>query len=105
MHTRILLAGALLAACTLFGLVEAQAEDAPASTLNVAQGMGDNLRRLAATGKPVEIVLRNGKSYRGKLGGVGDHSVIVAEIQGREFYDALVLLDEIVAVEVRARER
>jgi hypothetical protein len=77
--------------------------DQPA--LNVAQSMADNLRRLAAAGKPVEIVLRNGKSYRGKLAAVGDHSVVVAEIQGREFYDGLVLIDEIVAVEVRARER
>ena len=46
---------------------------------------------------------RSGKSYRGKLAAVGDHAVVVSEITGREFFDALIVLEEITAVEVRAR--
>jgi hypothetical protein len=98
-----LLALSLLAS---FLIGAARTEAAPAETapvLNTAESMADNLRRLAAEKKPVEIVLRNGKSYKGRLAAVGDSSVIVAEIVGREFYDALVLIEEVVAVEVRAR--
>jgi hypothetical protein len=101
-----LLAIALLSTFLIGAASRVRAQPAEAaSPLNVAQSMGDNLRRLAEAKKPVEIVLRNGKSYKGKLGAVGDHSVVVSEIAGREFYDGLVLIDEIVAVEVRARER
>ena len=100
----------LLAHCLLSTVVVGTAtiQAAPAETasaLNVAESMGDNLRRIAAAKKPVEVVLRSGKSYKGKLGTVGDHSVVITEIVSREFYDALVLIDEIVAVEVRAREQ
>lgn len=69
------------------------------------RNMRDNLRHLAESGKRVELVLKNGKSYRGLLGAVGDHSVVVREIEGREFFDALVVIDEIAAVEVRVRDR
>lgn len=75
-----------------------------AAVLNASQSMGDNLRHLAEAKKTVELVLRNGKSYKGKLGAVGDHSVVVTQIAGRDFFDALVLIDEIVAVEVQARD-
>jgi hypothetical protein len=73
--------------------------------LEVGQSIRDNLRRLAKAGKRVELVLKNGKSYRGLLGAVGEHAVVVSEIEGREFFDALVLIDEIAALEVRVRER
>jgi hypothetical protein len=76
-----------------------------AAALNASQSMGDNLRRLSEAKKTVELVLRNGKSYQGKLGAVGDHAVVVSQIAGREFFDALVLIDEVVAVEVRVRDR
>jgi uncharacterized protein (DUF608 family) len=75
-----------------------------AAVLNASQSMGDNLRHLAEAKKTVELVLRNGKSYKGKLGAVGDHSVVVTQIAGRDFFDALVLIDEVVAVEVQARD-
>ena len=73
--------------------------------LEPAQSIRDNLRRLAQKGKRVELLLKNGKSYKGKLGSVGDHAVVVTEIEGREFFDALLLLDEIAAIEVRVRDR
>ena len=71
--------------------------------LNASQTMRDNLKQLQGAGKSAELVLKNGKSYRGKLAAVGDHSVLVSEIVGREFFDALIAIDEIAAIEVRAR--
>jgi hypothetical protein len=99
-----LLAFALFSTFAIGAASPVRAQAADAASLNASQGMGDNLRRLAEAKKPVEVVLRNGKSYKGKLGAVGDHSVVITEISGREFYDALILTDEIVAVEVRARD-
>ena len=74
-----------------------------AGALNATHTLADNLKQLQAAGNPAELVLKNGKSYRGKLAAVGDHAVVVSEITGREFFDALIVLEEIAAVEVRAR--
>ncbi len=89
-----------IALATCLGASVAWAQAGP---LVATETMHDALQRLQATKKPVELVLRNGKSYRGNLGSVGDHAVVVTEIAGREFYDAYILLDDITAVEVRAR--
>ncbi len=89
----------------LLALAPASARPPEIGALQVDQSMRDNLRRLAEGGKRVELVLKSGKSYRGKLGTVGERAVVVGEIEGREFFDALVLIDEIAAVEVRVRDR
>ena len=54
-------------------------------------------------GRDVEIVLNNGKSYRGKLGTVGTATVLVTNLVGKEFYDVLIDLDEVAAIEMRTR--
>lgn len=54
-------------------------------------------------GRDVEIVLANGKSYRGKLGTVGKDTVLLTQIAGKEFYDVLIDLDAVAAVELRVR--
>jgi len=83
------------------------ASAAPAQgPLNARVSMADNLRALSAAKKPVTVVLRGSeKAYTAKIGEVGDHYVLLAELSGKEFYDALVAIDEIAAVEVRAREQ
>ena len=101
--TRTRLAVALLAATLAFGtLAIAHAEDAPKPGLSTAGSLRDALTKLGE-GRDVEIVLTNGKSYRGKLGTVGNDTVILTQITGKEFYDVLIVLDEIAAVELRVR--
>jgi hypothetical protein len=74
--------------------------------LDARGSMADNLRALAAAKKPVTVVLKGGeKAYAARIGEVGDHYVVLAELSGKEFYDALVAIDEIAAIEVRAREQ
>jgi hypothetical protein len=87
------------------GVALAQPAGEPAPALSAAESVRDNLERLRVAGKPVELVLKNGKSYAGRLGAVGEHAVIVTEIRGKEFYDAYVVLDDVSAVEVRMRDR
>jgi hypothetical protein len=85
---------ALLAATATAGW----AQDSP---LGTGGTMRDALAKL--TGKDAEIVLTNGKSYRGKIGSVGSETVLVTQIAGKEFYDVLIELDEVAAVELRVR--
>jgi hypothetical protein len=97
----------VLACALALGIGAASAEEPAAKrplTLSTSGTMRDALMRLG-DGAEVEISLANGKSYRGKLGSVGDHSVIVTELAGKEFYDALIKLDDISALEVRVRGR
>jgi hypothetical protein len=54
-------------------------------------------------GRDVELVLNNGKSYRGKLGTIGTETVLVTNLVGKEFYDVLIDLDEVAAIELRTR--
>jgi hypothetical protein len=79
-----------------------RAEDAPKPGLTTAGSLRDALAKLGE-GRDVEIVLSNGKSYRGKLATVGNDTVLLTQITGKEFYDVLIVLDEIAAVELRVR--
>ena len=56
-------------------------------------------------GAQVELILSSGRSYIGKLKMVGDFVVVVSELSGKEFYDAVIEGSDIVAVEVRVRDR
>ena len=99
----------VIGACVvaLAGMLAAPAvgdEAASKAALGTAGGMRDALTRLGA-GTEVELALANGKSYRGKLGSVGDRTVLLTEIAGKEFYDVLIDLDEVAALEVRVRGR
>ncbi|MEO6027632.1 MAG: hypothetical protein ABIR79_12260 [Candidatus Binatia bacterium] len=89
----------VLAAAMLVATVAVAGADE--AGLSTAGTMRDALGTLA--GKDVEVVLSNGKSYRGKVGSVGNETVLVTQIAGKEFYDVLIELDEVAAVEVRVR--
>jgi hypothetical protein len=100
MSKRMLLLSAVLFLVTV-ATHSAFAQDQVA--FDATHSVRDNLKALQAAGKAVELVLNNGKSYGGKLASVGDNAVVVTEISGREFYDALIVIDEIAAVELRVR--
>jgi hypothetical protein len=55
-------------------------------------------------GKDVHLLLRSGQTIQGYVKAVGDHFVHLERLAGRDFYDALVRLEEISAVEARFRE-
>ena len=42
---------------------------------------------------------------RATIGSLGDHLVVLTQPAQKEFYDVLVAIDEIAAVEARAREQ
>lgn len=91
-----------LVGATAGGVPPVAAQNAPA-TLDPAHTLRDNLTRIATGTQGVEVTLRGGKSYRGRVGKVGDHAVLLTELEGKEFYDAWIALDEIAVVEMRVR--
>ena len=56
-------------------------------------------------GKTTTLVLASGTELTGKVSNVGDDSVKLSELSGKEFYDAVIDLDHVQAVVFRARER
>jgi hypothetical protein len=86
----------------VLGMSTTAAADAAKPGLETAGGMREALTKLG-DGREVELVLANGKSYRGKLGGVGSATVLLTQIAGKEFYDVLIVLDQVAAVELRVR--
>ncbi|CAN5714826.1 hypothetical protein BH11VER1_BH11VER1_26650 [soil metagenome] len=54
------------------------------------------------SGQLVELRLKSGEKISGKVDKVGDKSVHIIAITGQELFEALVLLDDVSAVVVRA---
>jgi hypothetical protein len=100
---RTRLAVGLLAATLAWSAGSVAIAEEPAKPGLSTQGsLRDALTRLGE-GRDVELVLSNGKSYRGKLGTVGSDTVLLTQIAGKDFYDVLIVLDEVAAVELRVR--
>jgi hypothetical protein len=53
------------------------------------------------TGQKVELRMKSGEKISGKVEAVGGKAVHLSALAGQEFYDAVVLIDEISAVIVR----
>ena len=54
-------------------------------------------------GKKVTLRVSNGEELSGTVKEVGKESVVISQLSGKEFYDALVKVDQIVAVIARTR--
>lgn len=96
-HLRVLPAALLLLASASVATAQ--------SPVDAKGSMRDNLTALMAAKKPVVVVLKNGQTYRAAIGSIGDKFVVLTGPTQKEFYDVLVAIDEIAAVEVRAREQ
>ena len=69
----------------------------------VSFSINDNLK--AYIGKDVLIHLRSGKTFQGYVKSVGDHFVHLEKLSGgRDFYDALIRIDDISAIEAKFRD-
>jgi len=56
-------------------------------------------------GKRVALLMRSGTEMTGTVAKVSGHVAHLTELGGREFFDAIVSLDQVQAVIVRARGR
>ena len=62
----------------------------------------DNLKLF--TGKDVYLHLRSGKTFQGYVKSVGDHFVHLEKLAGRDFFDVLIRIEDISAVEAKFRD-
>ena len=79
---------------------------AHASAQSVSVAPTDTIQSVvsAQKGKRVTLRLRSGQELTGTLRESTDRLVVVAELAGREFFDAVVPIDAIEAVIVRTKQ-
>ena len=70
--------------------------------LDVGIPMKDNLKSLI--GKDVYVHLSCGKTLQGFIKSVGETIVHLERVAGRDFFDALVKIGDISAIEVKVRD-
>ncbi len=98
---------AVLAVVMSWGMLPAGAQAKDATALegvkfNTAESLADNLTFY--TGKNVHVHLRSGKTFQGYVKSVGNGLVHIEKLAGRDFYDALVRIEDISAIEAKFRD-
>lgn len=69
---------------------------------NVNWSMEDNLKQFI--GKDVYVTLNSGKSFAGFVKDVGKHLVHIEKIVGKDFFDALIRIEDISAIDTKFRD-
>ena len=84
--------------CTLFLIANVALADGTVG-FQAADTTASVLKRQA--GQRVELRLKSGEKLGGKVEAVGDKAVHLSGVTGQEFFDAVVVLDDISAVLIR----
>ena len=69
---------------------------------NVNSTLAENLKTLM--GKKVYVTLNCGKVFAGYVKDVGDHLLHLEKIEGKDYFDALIPIDRISAMDTRFRQ-
>jgi hypothetical protein len=69
---------------------------------NVNSSLADNLKSLI--GKKVYVTLDSGKTFAGFIKEVGNHLIHLEKLDGKDFYDALIRIEDISTVDARFRK-
>jgi small nuclear ribonucleoprotein (snRNP)-like protein len=68
---------------------------------NVTASLADNLKSFV--GKRVYVTLDSGKTLSGSVKAVGNHFLHLEKLDGKEYYDALIRIENISAIDSRFR--
>ncbi len=99
----LVLVAALFSLIFLGAYAEAKSiEPIEGSKFDVSASIKDNLKFFA--GRDVSLHLRSGKTLQGYIRAIGNDFVHLEKIAGRDFYDALIRIDDISAIEVKFRD-
>jgi len=102
---RLLFTATLLLAGGLFllpGRAAAGVAELPGLGYDVNTAMADNLKSLL--GKKVRVTLSTGVAFTGNVKAVGTELLHLEKLEGREFFDALLRISEITAIDTRFRD-
>ena len=83
----------LTAAASVFAGLDPKADDTVKSVLS------------RQVGQTVELRLKNGEKIAGKVEMVGKDLVQLTQLTGAEFYEAVVVMDDVAAVVARAKAK
>jgi hypothetical protein len=105
-HARMALTMAMIVASMSF-VAQASAESkkptpVEGASFDTSFPLKENLKTFL--GKDVQLLLRSSQTVEGYVKSVGDHFVHLEKLAGKDFYDALVRIDDISAMEARFRE-
>ena len=78
-----------------------QAVDVEGMGYNVDASLADNLKALS--GKKVGVTLKSGNTFIGTVGKVSAGFLHLEQLEGKEFFDALIRLEDISALDARFR--
>jgi hypothetical protein len=92
---------------SLFFVEEARAQQKKVTELegvrfDTGASLADNIKNFS--GKDVFIHLRSGKTVQGYVKSVGNGLIHLEKLSGRDFYDALIRIEDISAIEAKFRE-
>ena len=99
------LAVILFATIFVISPTAAQARSAVAvegASFNVSGSVNDNLKMYAR--KDVVIHLRSGKTFQGYVKSIGNHFIHLEKLADKDFYDALIRVEDISAIEAKFRD-
>jgi hypothetical protein len=68
-------------------------------TYNVNSSLADNLKSLV--GKKVHVSLDSGKTFVGFVKEVGNHLMHLEKLEGKDYFDALIRIENIIAIDTR----
>lgn len=69
---------------------------------NVGASLQDNLKSLV--GKKVYVTLDSGKTFSGFVKEVGNNFVHLEKLDGKDFFDALIRIEDISAIDAKFRD-
>jgi len=69
---------------------------------NINSSMTDNLRTLIS--KKVYVTLDSGKTFAGVVKEVGNHFIHLEKLEGKEYFDALIRIEHISAIDTTFRK-
>lgn len=72
------------------------------ASFNVSASIMQNLKNYA--GKEVVIYLNSGKYFQGYVKNISESLIHLEKIAGKDFYDALIRIEDITAIEAKFRE-
>ena len=107
MRSKPFVAGVLAIGLVVTGIPYVAAQDDPRTkpVFKANHSLTDVLTAAQTQGKALILALKGGMKYTGKVKAVGAHAVVLTGLRGREFFDAFIPLDSIVAMEERVRMR
>ena len=99
MKVKKVMMGLVVAVCLIAfqGIVAAQ------DKIELRQDIGIKEALMQFSGKRVSVTLDSGTAYEGILTKVGDHLVHISSLTGKEYFDAMIRIEKISALVVRAK--